>query len=104
MKNKFLKIISVLLLIFVASCTDDFNEINERPDALAATDVSAKFFVTDTQQKLFAPNRTPFWRGTILQSDRFSVHFAHGYAQSFISCEHCWTFNFCFQEFVYIWL
>jgi len=51
MKNKFLKILSVLLFIFVASCTDDFNEINERPDALAATDVSAKFFVTDTQQK-----------------------------------------------------
>lgn len=104
MKNKFLKTLSVLLIIFVASCTDDFNEINERPDALSAQDVSAKFFVTDTQQKLFAPNRTPFWRGTILQSDRFSGHFAHGYAQSFISGENGWSFNFWFQEFVYNWL
>jgi hypothetical protein len=30
--------------LFVLSCTSDFDEINERPDALTAADVSAKFF------------------------------------------------------------
>ncbi len=103
MKNKIL-ILSSLLMAFVISCTDDFDEINEKPDALLSTDVSAKFFVTDTQQRLFAPNRTPFWRGTILQSDRFAGHFAHGYSSSFISGENGWAFNFWFQEFVYNWL
>lgn len=103
MKNKIL-ILSSLLLAFVVSCTDDFNEINEKPDALLSSDVSAKFFVTDTQQKLFAPNRTPFWRGTILQSDRFAGHTGHGYSTSFIDGENGWTFNFWFQEFVANWL
>ena len=103
MKNKILILLS-LLMVFTISCTDDFDEINERPDELLASDVSAKFFVTDTQQKLFAPNRTPFWRGTILQSDRFAGHFSHGYSASFISGDNGWAYNFYFQEYVYNWL
>jgi hypothetical protein len=37
--------------LFVLSCTSDFDEINERPDALTAADVSEKFFFTGVQQK-----------------------------------------------------
>ena len=48
MKNKILILLG-LVFVSLSSCTDDFNEINERPDALTAEDVSAKFFVTNTQ-------------------------------------------------------
>ena len=40
------KILIIMGFFFVVSCTDDFNEINEQPDALSTEDVSAKFFVT----------------------------------------------------------
>ncbi len=50
MKNKFL-ILASLILAFTVSCTDDFDEINQQPDALSTSDVSAKFFVTTLQQQ-----------------------------------------------------
>ncbi len=43
MKNKILILMGLVFVSFY-SCTEDFNEINERPDALTAEDVSAKFF------------------------------------------------------------
>ena len=53
MKNKILIICSSFLIATMLSCTDDFNEINTQPDALSTDDISAKFFVTNIQQKLF---------------------------------------------------
>ena len=70
---------TIALMALMISCTDDFNEINERPDALAPSDVSAKYFVTNAQVGLFAPNRYPFWRGPIIHSDRYAGHTAFGY-------------------------
>ncbi|GIR10687.1 MAG: hypothetical protein CM15mP22_1070 [Gammaproteobacteria bacterium] len=46
--------------LFIVSCTSDFDEINTKPDALTAADVSAKYFVTGVQQKFYAPNRFPY--------------------------------------------
>jgi hypothetical protein len=43
MKNNYF-LTTIALMALMVSCTDDFNEINEKPDALAASDVSAKFF------------------------------------------------------------
>ena len=59
-------------LFIISSCTSDFDEINEKPDALTAKDVSAKYFVTGLQQVFFAPNRYPYWRGPLIHFDRFS--------------------------------
>ena len=56
MKNRIL-IIATLFLGFAVSCTDDFNEINTQPDALSTDDISAKFFVTNIQQKLLCRHR-----------------------------------------------
>jgi hypothetical protein len=53
-------ILSGFFVLFLIACTDDFNEINEQPNALSASDVSAKFFVTNLQTGLFAPNRYPY--------------------------------------------
>ena len=66
-------------LFTFSACTEDFDEINENPTALTAKDVSAKFFVTNTQQQFFGPNRYPYWRGPIIHVDRFSGHTAFGY-------------------------
>ena len=69
-------------MALLVSCTDDFNEINEKPDALAPSDVSAKYFVTNAQVGLFAPNRYPYWRGPIIHSDRYAGHTSFGYKSS----------------------
>ena len=79
MKNKILILLGLVFVSF-SSCTDDFNEINERPDALTAEDVSAKFFVTNTQTGLYAPNRYPYWRGPIIHADRYSGQTAFGFS------------------------
>ena len=42
MKNRNL-LLSIFFLGVVVSCTDDFNEINEQPDALAVSDVIKSF-------------------------------------------------------------
>ena len=78
MKNNYF-LTTIALMALMISCTDDFNEINEKPDALAASDVSAKFFVTNAQTGLFAPNRYPYWRGPIIHADRYAGHTAFGY-------------------------
>ena len=79
MKNKILILLG-LILVSVYSCTEDFNEINERPDALTSEDVSAKFFVTNLQTGLYAPNRYPYWRGPIIHADRYSGQTAFGFS------------------------
>lgn len=71
-----------LLLTLLVCCTDDFNAINEKPNALTASDVSAKFFVTNLQTGLFAPNRYPYWRGPLIHADRFAGQHAFGYSRN----------------------
>ena len=78
MKNNYF-LTTLALMALMVSCTDDFNEINEKPDALAPSDVSAKYFVTNAQTGLFAPNRYPYWRGPIIHSDRYAGHTSFGY-------------------------
>ena len=63
MKNKLLIFCSIFFIATVISCTDDFNEINEQPDALSASDLSAKYFVTDLQQGLWGANTFGMWLG-----------------------------------------
>ena len=63
MKNKLLLLI--FSVFFIISCTSDFDEINERSDALTAADVSAKYFVTNVQTGIYAPNRYPYWLSLI---------------------------------------
>ncbi|MCK4747575.1 MAG: hypothetical protein KAT15_11085, partial [Bacteroidales bacterium] len=57
---------SLLLLIFIAlglvSCTDDFEEINKNPNAIVKEEASARYFITDPQYRLYAPDRYPYWR------------------------------------------
>ena len=92
MKNKFL-ILASLILAFTVSCTDDFDEINQQPDALSTSDVSAKFFVTTLQQQLLRPTTVPLWFGDLIHPDGFSGQIANGYAGSDWDGDLGWVYN-----------
>ena len=81
MKNKFL-ILASLILAFTVSCTDDFDEINQQPDALSTSDVSAKFFVTTLQQQFLKPTMVPLWFGKQIHPDGFSGQISNGFSGS----------------------
>jgi hypothetical protein len=102
MKNKILIIFTSLLMASVISCTNDFDEINTRPDALTASDISAKFLVTDVQQKLIAQNTFGVWLGNMLHPDLFSGQSAQGFAQSDWTGESGWSYNDFWQYFTYL--
>ena len=93
MKNRIILICSSFLLATTLSCTDDFNEINEQPDALSTDDISAKFFVTNIQQKLLRPTMIPLWFGDIIHPDQFSGQTANGWAGSDWNGDLGWVYN-----------
>ena len=90
MKNKILIIIG---FFFVVSCTHDFNQINEQPDALSTEDVSAKFFVTTVQQQLLRPTMVPLWFGNVIMPDQFSGQSSNGWAGSDWTGDLGWVYN-----------
>ena len=102
MKNKILLLI--FSVIFVISCTSDFDEINERSDALTAADVSAKYFVTNVQTGIYAPNRYPYWRERIIHTDRYSGHTTFGYRANLWSDALGYTYSAGYTGAVYDWM
>ena len=90
MKNKILIIIG---FFFVVSCTHDFNQINEQPDALSTEDVSAKFFVTTVQQQLLRPTMVPLWFGNVIMPDQFSGQSSNGWAGSDWTGDLGWVYS-----------
>lgn len=97
-------ILGFILITIINACTADFNEINEKPDALAASDVSAKFFVTNTQTGLFAPNRYPYWRGPLIHADRFAGQHAFGYSNNWWSDGLGYVYSAGYTGAVYGWM
>ena len=97
-------IFTSLFLIVAFSCTQDFNEINEQPDALSVEDVSAKFFVTTLQQKLFKPEATPVWFGQIFHQDQYAGHHAGGHSQYGWDGAFGWEYAAWLQEGTNGWL
>ena len=97
----------ILLLIFsvffVISCTTDFDEINERSDALTAADVSAKYFITNVQTGIYAPNRYPYWRGPIIHVDRYAGHTTFGFKACWWSDGLGYTYSAGYTGAVYDW-
>ena len=98
MKNKILIICSSFFIATMLSCTDDFNEINTQPDALSTDDISAKFFVTNIQQKLLRPTMIPLWFGDVIQPDQFSGQTANGWAGSDWDGDLGWLYNSTYQD------
>jgi hypothetical protein len=90
--KKLILIFTSLLLVSTTSCTDDFNEINEQPDALSVSDVSAKFFVTSVQQAVFRNDIFKLWYGDVFHSDQFSGHFAGGHSDYGFAGDFGWVY------------
>ncbi|MDG1723363.1 MAG: SusD/RagB family nutrient-binding outer membrane lipoprotein [Flavobacteriaceae bacterium] len=90
--KKLILIFTSLLLVSTISCTDDFNEINEQPDALSVSDVSAKFFVTSVQQKVFRNDIFKLWYGDVFHSDQFAGHFAGGHSEYVFAGDFAWDY------------
>ena len=101
MKNRILLLI--FSVFFVISCTSDFDEINERSDALTAADVSAKYFVTNVQTGIYAPNRYPYWRGPVIHVDRYSGHTTFGFKACWWSDGLGYTYSAGYTGAVYDW-
>ena len=103
-KMKKINIIVCLSLIFAVSCTDDFNEINEQPDALSVSDVSAKFFVTNIQKGLFKPVAGALWFGQIFHQDQYAGQHAGGHSQYAWDGNFGWEYTAWLQEGTNGWL
>ena len=93
MKNKIILLYSSLILVSTLSCTDDFNEINQQPNALSTEDISAKFFVTNIQQKLLRPTMIPLWFGDVIHPDQFSGYASNGWAGSDWNGDLGWVYS-----------
>jgi len=79
MKNYFRKGIPILFVLFGFYACSDFDEINENPNRFTSEEVSAKYFMTELQIQLYAPNRFPYWRAQLIHADRYAGHFTFGF-------------------------
>ncbi|MDU8886033.1 SusD/RagB family nutrient-binding outer membrane lipoprotein [Yeosuana sp. MJ-SS3] len=102
---KYFKFLMLVLLSVVAiSCTDDFDEINTSETGFTADEVSAKFFLTSAQVRLYAPDRFPYWRAHLIHSDRFAGHFTFGHNASWWSDGLSYSYNGGYTDATYNWL
>ena len=90
LKNILLGLISVASIV---SCTKSFDEINTDPQGFFSDEVSAKYFLTNTQYKLYSPDRFPYWRAHLIHADRFAGHFTFGFSGGWWSEGLCYTYD-----------
>lgn len=93
-----------LCLAALSSCTDDFDEINTDQNGFLSEEVSAKFFLTDTQFKLYSPDRFPYWRAHLIHADRYAGHFTFGHNSSWWSDELCYDYNAGYTDATFGWM
>ncbi len=93
----------IALTIFSTGCSD-FNDINERPDAFTGDEVSAKYFLTETQIKLYAPDRYPYWRAQLIHADRYAGHVTFGHNGSWWADGLGYTYNAGYTDAAFDWL
>ena len=79
MKTKILFILIAALGMGVTSCTEDFTEMNENPNAITKEEASAKYFFTGPVVNLYKPGRFAYWRAILIHSDRYAGHFTMGF-------------------------
>ncbi|MCL3782310.1 SusD/RagB family nutrient-binding outer membrane lipoprotein [Prolixibacteraceae bacterium JC049] len=104
MKNIYKLFIIVGTVFLLSNCTDDFNEINTKPDAFTVDEVSAKYFLTSPQFNLFAPNRFPYWRAHLIHTDRYSGHVCFGHNQSWWSDELGYSYHSAYTDASWGWM
>ncbi|HKJ78449.1 MAG TPA: SusD/RagB family nutrient-binding outer membrane lipoprotein, partial [Prolixibacteraceae bacterium] len=104
MKNIY-KLFIVLGAVFLLSnCTDEFNEINTKPDSFTTEEVSAKYFLTSPQFTLYAPNRYPYWRAQLIHADRYAGQYCFGFKGSWWTDELGYAYNSAYTDAAWDWL
>ncbi|TAJ12729.1 SusD/RagB family nutrient-binding outer membrane lipoprotein [Marinilabiliaceae bacterium JC017] len=96
--------IVVLFALGIASCTDDFKDINKDPSAISADNIAAKYFITKAQVRLMAPDRYPYWRAHIIHVDRYAGHFCFGFAGSWWDDELGYKYHGGYTDAAWNWL
>ena len=97
-------IISLFLISGILSCTDDFTEINTNPNAITIDEASARYFVTNPQFNLFAPDRFPYWRAHLIHADRYAGHFTFGFHNCWWSDELGYSYSSSYTGATWGWL
>lgn len=95
--------IALLLAFSLAGCSD-YEEINTRPDAFPADEVSAKYFLTGIQIELYAPNRYPYWRAHLIHADRFAGQFTFGFDGSWWAGSLAYNYSAGYTDASYDWM
>lgn len=92
------------MILVLASCTSDFDEINTNPNNISTEDASAKYFLTGVQFKLYAPDRYPYWRAQLIHADRYAGHFTFGFNGSWWDDGLGYTYNSGYTDAAWDWL
>lgn len=83
----------IISALGVVGCTKTFEDINKNPNAITASEASARYFITVPQYKLFAPDRYPYWRIHLIHCDRFAGHFLFGHNYSWWNDELGYSYD-----------
>lgn len=102
MQNKCVVYILLTLLIFT-NCSK-FDEKNINQNVFYHDEVSAKYFLTDPQYKLYAPDRFPYWRAHLIHADRYAGHFCFGHNASWWHDELAYTYSSGYTDATWDWL
>ncbi|MEN8121276.1 MAG: SusD/RagB family nutrient-binding outer membrane lipoprotein [Bacteroidota bacterium] len=93
-----------VLLLGLASCTNDFKEINTNPNGITQEEASAKYFITNPQYRLYAPDRYPYWRAQLIHTDRYAGHFTFGHSGSWWPGTLGYSFSASYTNASWDWL
>ncbi|MBT3384492.1 MAG: SusD/RagB family nutrient-binding outer membrane lipoprotein [Prolixibacteraceae bacterium] len=104
MKNIYKIFIVLGMVLFLTNCTENFNEINTKPDSFTQDEVSAKYFLTSPQFNLYAPSRYPYWRAHLIHVDRYSGQVCFGMNQSWWSDELGYSYSSGYTDAAWGWL
>lgn len=94
----------IILALGMASCTEDFTEINKDPNAITKEEASARYFITTPQYRLYAPDRYPYWRAHLIHVDRYAGHFTFGFNGCWWSDELGYSYNPGYTDAVWGWM
>lgn len=104
MKKLKITILGLTCMAMIFSCTKNFDEINTDQNGFLSDEVSAKFFLTDTQYKLYSPDRFPYWRAHLIHADRFAGQFTFGFNGCWWSDGLSYTYDPGYTDAAYGWL
>ncbi len=104
MKNTIKIFIAIVAVTLLSNCTGNFDKINTKPDSFTQDEVSAKFFLTTPEFKLYAPDRYPYWRAQLIHADRYAGQFCFGMNGSWWSDELGYSYNSAYTDAAWDWL